>query len=688
MSTTTLSPAARPVPTQTVPTACPLDCPDNCCLDVTVEDGRVTKIEGARRHALTDGFICSKVRGMARHLDCPERLLQPARRRGAKGEGDFEAISWDEAFDLVAERLRETAERHGGEAILPFCYGGSNGFLSQGTTDARLFRRLGASRLAQTVCAACTSAASKGIYGKMPGVAPEDYVETKMIVVWGFNPSVSGIHLVPVIQEAQRRGAKLMVVDPRAIPLAKKADVHLALRPGTDLVVALAVHRWLFENGAADLDFLAAHATGVDEFRRRAEPWTLERAAEEAGVEAADLERFARLYAETSPAVVRCGWGPERNRNGGSAIASILALPATAGKFGVRGGGYTMSNSGTFGLSNDELVGADEADTRELNMNRLGRQLLDAEPPVHALFVYNANPLATLPEQAKVRDGLLREDLFTVVFDSVMTDTARYADVVLPAATFLERREMTGGYGAMTLQSMQPVVEPMGEARTNHDVFAELCRRLGLEREGDVVDVEEWHDALLAQSEQNLAAELADGGVARPSFGACPISFVDVFPGTADGKIHLVPEDLDREAEKHGGLYTYQGDPAAAEYPLALISPASHRTICSTFGQLYRKQVPVELDADDAAARGIASGDTVRVWNDLGEVLCKAQISAAQRPGTAFLPKGIWSHNTLNGWTANVLTPATYTDVAEGACFNDVRVEIEKVDDPAPGSEG
>jgi anaerobic selenocysteine-containing dehydrogenase len=666
------------------PSSCPLDCPDSCSLDVTVEDGRVTRIEGTLRNPVTAGFLCSKVRRFDRRLYGEARLLHPEVRTGAKGSGAFRRVSWDEALDRIATTLREVRERFGGEAILPYCYGGSNGFLSHGSTDARLFRRLGASRLARTVCAAATGRAAAGLYGKMTGVAPQDVVHARMIVVWGANPAATGIHWMPLIQEAQTRGAHLVVVDPRRTPLAKKADLHLALRPGTDLPVALALHRWLFEHGRADLDFLAAHATGTEELRRRAERWNLERAADVAGVAAADLERFARLYDDTEPALLRCGWGPERNRNGGSAIAAILALPAVAGKLGVRGGGYTLSNSSAWDFDATALAAEPEPATRRLNMNRLGEILTGAhepalDPPVKALFVYNSNALATTPDQERVRAGLARDDLFTVVFDQVRTDTARWADVVLPATTFFEHREIHRGYGALVLHDSQPVIAPVGEARPNREVFAELCRRLGLDRPDDPEDDDALRAALLGSNPEGprLDGALRGDGIALSYTESPPVQMVDVHPRTADGKVHLVPEALDHEAPQ--GLYTYQEDPASERFPLALISPATRHTISSTLGEVRRTPVPLEIHPDDAAARDLATGDRVRVWNELGEVICRLRLSEDLRPGVICLPKGLWSHHTENGATSNALVPATLTDLAGGACFNDARVEVARV---------
>ncbi|MFL6193525.1 MAG: molybdopterin-dependent oxidoreductase [Thermoanaerobaculia bacterium] len=658
--------------------ACPLDCPDACSLEVRVRDGRVVKVDGTHLNPVTQGYICSKVRKLPEHLYGPDRLLHPARRVGPKGSGRFEAISWDEALDLAASRMREARERWGGESILPFCYGGSNGLLTQDTTDARLFFRLGASRLARTVCAAPSGRAATGLYGKMAGVALPDFPHAGLIVLWGVNPSSSGIHLVPYLKEAQEAGARLVVIDPRRTPLAKKADLHLAPRPGTDLAIALAAIRWLFEEGRADLDFLARHATGAEELRRRALPWTLDRAAAVSGVPAEAIEAFVRLYADASPALIRCGWGLERNRNGGSAVASVLALPAVAGKFGVRGGGYTMSNSGAYGNIFDRgaAVAAPEPSTRVVNMNLLGETLLAAEPPVQVLFVYNCNPLATMPNQEKVRQGLEREDLFTVVFEQVWTDTAMLADLVLPATHFLEHEEVARGYGAYALYRTAPVAAPAGEARSNPEVFADLVHRLGLAQPGDPDTAEALGDALLRPSER-VRTELARDGIASPEVGAAPIQFLDSFPLTPDRKVHLVPEALDREAPL--GLYGFQEDPGSEQLPLALISPSTNRTISSTFGQLVKEPAALEIHPGDAAARSIGPGDAVRVWNSYGEVRVAARLNPDLKPGVVFLPKGLWSRGTLSGTTANALAPDTLTDLGGGACFNDARVEVEKL---------
>lgn len=659
-----------------IASACPLDCPDACSLAIEAEDGRIVSVDGGTAHALTDGFICGKVRNVAAHVDCAERILHPGVRSGRKGEGLFTRVSWEEALGLVAGRIDEVRRSRGGEAILPFYYGGSNGYLTQDALDARLFRRLGASRLARTFCAAATGAAATGLYGKMAGVALPDYAHARLIVLWGVNPSASGIHLVPVIQQAMRDGARLVVIDPRRTPLAKRADLHLAVRPGADLPVALAVIRWLFAIGAADRAFLARHATGAEELERRAAPWTFERAADAAGVAAEAIERLAQLYAEASPAVIRLGWGLERNRNGGSAAAAILALPAVAGKFGVRGGGYTMSNSAVWKFT--ALASEPEPPTRIVNQSRLGEALLEARPPIEVLFVYNANPLMTAPRQEVVREGLSREDLFTVVHDAVMTDTARYADVLLPATTFLEHRDLSRGYGAIVVQEVRPAIPPRGESRPNYEVFGELCRRLGVTRPGEPEDAEALTAAILEGSgrgaEFRRALDAENAGF--PECGPAPVQFADVFPRTADEKIHLCPPALDAEAPH--GLYAFQTDPGTRRFPLVLVSPATERTISSTFGQLHRKRVPLDIHPEDAAARGVLDGDAVRVFNEQGDVRCHARVSDEVRPGVVSLPKGLWSHNTANGRTANALVPDTLSDIGAGACYNDARVEVER----------
>jgi anaerobic selenocysteine-containing dehydrogenase len=656
----------------TVRTACPLDCPDACTLDVTVEQGRIQKIDGGDANPVTRNFICAKVRRFGERVYGEDRVLYPSVRQGAKGQGTFVRVTWDEALDLIARRMTEIKDTAGAEAILPYYYGGSNGLLTQNTNDAELWRRFGTSRLATTICAAPTGAANLGLYGKMAGVVYQDYPHAKLIILWGVNPSASGIHLIPFIKEAQAAGASLVVIDPRTTSLAKRADLHLAVRPGTDLPVALALHRAMFEEGHADRAFLDAHTHGAERLREAASPWTIERAAGEAGIDPAALRQLADLYVTSSPALVRCGWGLERNRNGGNAAAAVLALPSVGGKFGVRGGGFSMSNSLAFGLKSAAWIDTPEPATRLVNMNHLGRALLDySDPPVQMLFVYNSNPLATAPDQNRVLQGLQRDDLFTVVFEQVHTDTARFADVVLPATTFLEQYDIAKSYGPITLQLVRPVIEPCGEARPNAEVFSALADRLGV---GSAETEIETLMRVTSRMGHGTGSGLIERGVATPPYGGAPVQFVDVFPLTPDTKVNLYPEGIAGDAP--AGLYGYQADPATERFPLALISPATEKSISSTLGELRERAAVVHIHPDDAAPRNIAQSDGVRVWNGLGEMHCPANLTQDVRRGTVSFSKGVWRKNTYNGSTSNALVPDSLTDLGGGACFNDARVQV------------
>lgn len=658
----------------TVTTACPLDCPDSCSLSVTVERGRIVKIDGNRLATSTNGYICGKVRQFDRRVYSDERIMFPQVRTGPKGSGTFKRVSWDEALELITVKMREAIDTHGAESILPYHYDGSNGLLTGDLEDARFFRRIGASRLAKTLCAAPTGAAAMSMYGKMAGVGYADYEAARLIIIWGANPSSTGIHLIEHIKRAQQQGAKLVVVDPRRTPLARQADLHLPVRPGTDLPVALAVIRTLFDQGRADEAFLDAYTRGAADLRRAAEPWTMDAAASESGVDIAALQTLAEWYSAISPAVIRCGWGQERNRNGGAATMAILALPAVAGKFGVRGGGYSMSNSAAWGIRAETLIDVPAPPTRVVNMNRLGHVLTTPQaPPISVLFVYNCNPVATVPAQNLVKRGLEREDLFTVVHEQVMTDTARYADVVLPATTFLEQYDIAKGYGAYHLHLVQPAIDAVGESRPNHDLFRELGARLGVaSADDDLGEAGALLDATSRLSDAAREAILDNGPAPAPGKGQ-PIQFVDVMPATPDGKVDLFPASLAEERT----LYFYEPDPATAEFPLSLISPASERTISSTLAEFRPGMAKLRIHPDDAARRTIEEGEAVRVFNALGEVHCEAMVTPEVRPGTVSLSKGLWARSTYNGQTANALVPDSLTDFAGGACFNDARVEVE-----------
>jgi anaerobic selenocysteine-containing dehydrogenase len=663
-----------------LPSVCPMDCPDRCSLEIGLSGGKVVSIGGSSLHAVTAGIICTKVRRFARRLYGPDRILYPMHRTGPKGSGEFTRITWQAAVEEMAERLKRICAADGPEAILPFAYGGSNGLLTHEFVDAWFFRRLGASRCLRTLCAASTTLALSAVYGLMPGTAMEDFPDARFILLWGANPQNSNIHLVPYLKEARRRGSKIGLVDPRRMLGPDLVDIHLQPRPGTDGALALGMIHYMDIKGLADRDFLARHSTGWQQLLQYAEGFPLDKAARIAGVEKDQIVRLVHTYAESEPALLRCGWGLERNRNGLSAVASVLALPAVAGKFGKRGGGFTLSSSKAYGVDQDQLAGMPEPATRVINQVHLGRALLEeAAPPIKALFVYNCNPAATVPDHNRVLAGLRREDLFTVVHDQVMTDTAVFADLVLPATTFLEHRELSKSYGTYALQLAEPVVPAAGEARSNAALFQMLGRAMG------------WNDGPFAEDEEALLRRALDSvhgrfeGSLSPERmlrdriiyfdfpGRQPVQFDSVFPGTADGKIHLYSDDLGNEP------YAFRDETPDPAFPLALISPASARSISSTMAEYNLLDAGLELSPVDAAARGLEEGDTVRVFNLLGEVHCRLKVDARIKEGVASLAKGIWRRATMNGSIGNALVPDIVTPVSGGACYNDARVQVEKL---------
>ncbi|MGH7961589.1 MAG: molybdopterin-containing oxidoreductase family protein, partial [Candidatus Binatia bacterium] len=520
-------------------------------------------------------------------------------------------------------------------------------------------------------------AVAMGMYGRMPGVAFEDYPQAKCIVVWGANPKASNIHLVPLLRQAKKNGAFIAVVNPVQTFSAQEVDLHLPVFPGADLPVALALIRLWKEAGQLDLTFLRQQADGLEPLLQAAEAWPVERAAAAARVAPQDIRTLAQVYAASTPAVIRSGWGLERNRNGGQALAAILAMPALLGKFGVRGGGYTMSNSGAAQLDASKIFGAYPWRTRIINQTQLGAALTgDLQPPIKGLFVYNCNPAVTVPDQNAVLRGLAREDLFTVVFEQVMTDSATYADILLPAATFLEQREIRRSYGSYVVGGVQPVIPARGEVKPNEEVFAALGRAMGWSHEPFGWDTDTYMqkvaEALPLDRQAADPSVFAAGRSQRYDFpGPTPIQLQTVFPRTPDGKIHLTPPVLGKSP------FHYQPVKKAG-FPLALVSPSNTKMITSTLGEFNYPELWLTMHPADAAARQIADGETVRVFNELGEVICRAKVSARMCAGVVSLPKGAWRKSSLNSYTSTALCPADVNEVGGGACFNDARVEVER----------
>lgn len=633
---------------QVHPSVCPLDCPDRCSLDVTVDGGRIVKIDGSRRSPYTAGYICAKVRRFHRRVESPERILYPMKRVGNK----FERVSWDQAIAEIARRFSEISRTLGPEAILPFHYDGSNGLLTAGAMDMRFWNRLGASGLARTFCAANTAAAWKAVFDDLPSADPADLEHSDAIVVWGMNPSVTGIHLVPLIRKAR---AFVAVVDPRRTPIAREADLHLPVRPGTDVVLAMAMIRVAVEEGLTDRGFIERYVRGLDELVPACP--TPEEAARVCGVDASGIRMLPRALAERARPFFRIGWGLERNRNGTDAVRAVLALRAVLGRFGSCGSGVALSTSKGYRLNRERAEGAHlrKKPARTLNMSELGRVLEETkDPPIAAVYIYDCNPVATAPNQLRVVRALSRESLFVVVHEQVWTDTCEFADIVLPATTFLEHTELCRSYGGYVLQWSEPVIDPVGEARPNYRVFAELARAMGFEEP-------EFRD-----SPEDIARTMVDVEALKRT--RCqtlkrPLQFVDAFPSRGTVVVSPPPK--------------YLPPPVDGHLPLALISPAGDKAISST---LWEQHGPcaVTVAPAEAEKRGLRRGDPVRLWNSLGEVVVTLEISDDVPEGVAVLPKGLWRRHTLNGWTSNALVPDHVDRLGGGACYNDARVELEK----------
>ena len=682
--------------TQTVhKVVCPHDCPDTCVMTVSVEGGRAVDLGGDPEHRFTQGFLCAKVNRYLERVYSPARILHPMKRVGAKGEGRFARITWDEALDTVAARFRQVISTHGPQAILPYSYAGNMGLLSYASMDRRFFHVLGASLLARTICSSAGGAGLKVTVGKSIGFDPEAIVHARLIVAWGANVVSSNVHLWPFIEEARRRGATLVTVDPYRSRTAEKSDRHLALLPGTDAALALGVMHVVFRDGKEDRDYLEKHTVGWEALRERAREWTPARTAETTGLTVEEVEWFARTYATTRASAIRINYGLNRHAGGGMAVRTIACLPAVTGAWRDVGCGALLSTSGTFPTNNAALERPDlvAPGTRTLNMNQLGRILTDPDlaPPVKALFVYNANPGAVTPDQEKVREGLAREDLFTVVHELFPTDTVDFADVVLPATTTLEHYDIHKAYGHLYLSLSKPAIPALGEALPNTEVFRRLAARMGLDhpclRESD----EEMARQAMHWDHPNLRGvtfeRLEREGSVRLSVPDPHAPFAEGGFPTPSGKCELLAPSLaEMGLDPLAGYVPPRESVATApelarRYPLAFISPPAHHFLNSTFSAqpafVRREGEPsLTLHPRDAAARGIAEGQMVRAFNDRGSFLARAHVSDAARPGLVVGLSIWWAKMCPGGRNANAVTGQELTDMGEGATFYDVLVEV------------
>jgi anaerobic selenocysteine-containing dehydrogenase len=664
---------------------CPLDCPDTCSLSVTVENDRVIDVRGSNANPYTAGVVCAKVsKAYPDFVHGSNRLTQPLRRVGAKGAGRFEAVSWDQALDEIHDKVSDVIARYGPEAVAPFNYAGPHGMLADGSMDLRFFHKLGATLLDRMpLCGGIRSLAYSSMYGDVPGMPPEQAEQAKLFIVWGNNVTVSNLHLQRIIKAARENGAKLVVIDPKRIRVAEQAQLHLAIKPGTDVVLAFALTNELERLGAFDMAFIEEWVSGFDEYMALVRRMPVEKAAAICGVPESEIRALAELYHRLSPAAISVGNGLERNRNGGSGIRAILALPALTGKFGVAGGGLIAKAGAAFPKTGQRLQRPDliPAGTRKINILDVPDTILDnnAAPPIKALFIYNHNPVAVLPEQNRVIEALSTEDLFTVGCEVAMTDSMAFADIVLPACTHFEYDDIYPAYGQQWLQRAEAVIPPVGESLPNTEIFRRLAARFGFDepmfRDTDA----ELMDAAVDGGDPRLGglrpSELPiDGALPMKIDGADAMLFKNVFPATPSGKVELYSAVLQ---QAHGqGLPSYV--PLESEFPLALITPSSDKRINATFGGLSDSDGMPELEMHpaDAAARSLNNGATVRVWNDLGEVHLSLVITDATRPGVVFSPKGVWLRTSDTGRTTNVLVPNSKADISDGACYNDTRVEV------------
>ena len=729
---------------QIVKAACPHDCPDACGVLITVQDGRATKIQGDPEHPVTRGFLCAKV---AKYLDrvySPDRVQYPMRRVGPKGPSAgvesqngapafpthnlqaWKRISWDEALDEIASRFRDISTQFGSEAILPYSYGGTLGALNGASMDRRFFHRLGASQLDRTICSAAGEAGLKSVLGVKLGTEPEQFRHSKYIIAWASNIHGNNVHLWPFITEARRNGAKLVVIDPYRTRTAECADWYLPINPGTDAALALGMMHVIISENLHDADYVSKYTLGFKQLREKVKEYPPDRVAQWTGIAADDIRKLAREYAMTRPSVIRLNYGVQRSEGGGMATRSVVMLPCITGSWKEVGGGLQMSVSGAADLNTAHLKRPDlmksalGREARIVNMVELGKALNAVnDPPVKALFVYNSNPAAVCPQHNDVVRGLMRPDLFTVVHEQFFTDTTDYADIVLPATTFFEHKDLQKGYGHYYLQVSNQAIDPLGECRSNVEVFRALAERMGFEEECFRESVDEMIDAALQSKDpwmDGINRGRLEAGPVRMNFGDQGLGFrgqnpeefgsaaatVSTHPGetraaflpfacggfrTLSGKAELYSEALKSEGLDPVATFT---PPAESRHgsngrglPLELLARKADNFLNTTFSNVPSVQEMeeiglLEISAADARKRGIAEGDKVRVFNRRGDILLKARVDGKVQPGVVAARLN-WAKTTPGFQSINSLTSEKLTDMGNSATFYSVLVEVEKL---------
>ena len=694
MDTAPLRSDAQSTRTTLVRGACPHDCPDTCALETTVKDGIAIRIQGAAAHPPTNGVLCTKV---AKYLDrtySPDRLLHPMKRVGPKGEGRFARISWDEALDRVASKLGAIAARDP-QRILPYSYAGTMGLLQGSSMDRRFFHTLGASLLDRSICSAAGKAGLSYTLGAAIGMDMERFVDAKLILLWGTNPITSSIHLWGRVQEAKRRGARVIAIDPYRSLTAEKCDQHIAIRPGTDGALALAMMHVLIAEGLVDRDYVDHHTVGFNELAQRALEYPPERVADICGIDASTIVELACAYGTIKPAAIRANYGLQRTAGGGMAMRTIACLPALVGAWRDPAGGILLSSSGAYPIDRAALERPDliRNNPRTINMSTIGDALVaKLDPPVEAIVVYNSNPVAVAPESEKVIAGFSRDDLFCVVIEHFQTDTADYADLLLPATTQLEHFDVHASYGHLYWMINNPAIAPLGEAKPNTEIFRLLAARMGLD------------EPCLRDSDEDMARAALEGhpGNAGITIDALkrdgwqrlnvPPTYAPFANGgfpTASGKCELRSDRLrDLGFDPLPTFHPPKESPAstpeiARRFPLSMISPPTRHFLNSTFANIevlkaLDPEQRVDLHPDDAAARGIVDGDDVRVHNDRGAFVARATVTDRVRPGLVCAP-GVWWHkNTKARRNINAVTSQTLTDFGNGPTFYDCLVEVSR----------
>ncbi|HKS06399.1 MAG TPA: molybdopterin oxidoreductase family protein [Gemmatimonadaceae bacterium] len=686
--------------TGTVRGACPHDCPDTCATIVTVEDGKATRIQGDPDHPVTQGFLCAKVNRYLERTYHPERLQHPLRRVGKKGEGTFERVSWDDALDDIATRLRATIDEHGAQSVLPYSYAGTMGYLQGESMDRRFFHRMGASKLDRTICSTAGGTGMRMTVGANIGADGESIPECDLVLLWGTNTLTSNPHLWPFVLRARENGATIICIDPIRTRTAEQCDEWIAIRPGTDAALALGIMHVLFAENLQDDDFIAKHTLGADKLRERAAEWTIARTSETTGISADVIRSLAQRYGRAKNAFIRVNYGLQRHAGGGMAVRTIACLPAITGHWRRAGGGVQLSTSMNFRYNAGALHRYDLGpDTRTINMIRLGDALTKPDagvggPPVKALVVYNSNPGAVAPDLAAVRRGLAREDLFTVVLEHFQTDTADWADYVLPATTQLEHWDVHLAYGHVYASLNRPAIKPIGEALPNTEIFRRLAARMGYNepvfRDDDVALIKQALDTDHPRMRGVTFERLMENGWARLSVPKPYAPFASGEFLTPSGKCEFYSERLAQMGMDPLPTYTppyesVERDPAlVAKWPLTLISSPAHQFLNSTFVNVDKLRRPVGrpeciVHPDDAAPRGIRVGDEVEIRNDRGAFRAIARVEDGIRRGVVWAPSIWWTKLAPDGKNANETTSQRETDLGGGATFYDNQVEVSVV---------